>query len=315
MPKITITGNVKVNEDAPPKPRNNLSVILNNGIGDIIYDWYKLIHFVKTGYNITVMVGDHTPRRSHQIMGCLKGMVDFQYIKGIDYRDYWLVQIEDLLNPPPESLYDGVPVLYINSFLETNRNLSEFMPDVPIDYDIEITTDPGSIHWAKQTVGSDHYHIVLYCSNYSNNINCKMFPEPDFWSDMAQLCHAWQGSNLPLHVSVIGATYDQDLSKDVFDMLTERGVSCDLMLDNSFYRVIELIRHTNFVVTYESGMGMIADALKTPCAEFFRCQGGERDDKAFPFLGPINPAGIWNRFFPFFYDDTVETVKLAIDKI
>jgi hypothetical protein len=63
------------------------------------------------------------------------------------------------------------------------------------------------------------------------------------------------------------------------------------------------------LVTYESGMGMIADVTKTPCIEIFRCQGGTRDDKAFPYLGPINPDGINKRFFPFFYDDDIESIR------
>jgi len=288
---------------------NIFPIILPPGIGDQIYQWYKLIRLVKEGTKFSVYTTGHNPRRSHQMLGCLEGMISFDYLNEIDFAPYILKQVYDPRRPTPDILYEGIPVLHINSFLEHNKNIEEFMPAYPCDYEIELKTNAESKEWAKNKLDKNNFNIVLYCSNYENNKNCNVQPNPEFWAELAILCYGWQAPNKSLKIFTIGASYDANLTEHTTAKLLEMGYDVELLLDQDFYNIIDLIRNSDFVATYESGMGMIADVTKTPCLEIFRCQGDTRDDKIFPYLGPINPMGIGKRFFPFFYDDEIKDIR------
>ncbi len=127
-----------------------------------------------------------------------------------------------------------------------------------------------------------------------------MHPDPVFWADLAQSISDWQSPKKPIKIHIFGANYDSDLTIDVYNEIKNRNVCCELFLDKLFFNVIEMIRGMDFVATYESGFGQIADVLKVPCLEIFRNQGGTRNNKLFPYLGPISPEGFDNRFWPFF---------------
>jgi hypothetical protein len=311
--KIVGVGHLDASKIAQKLVTKSLNVILLPGIGDIIYTWYKLIHYVNDGYTFNVKVLDCHPQRSHQIMGCLEGMKSFEYIKGFEYYSYWLQNIEDLRFPPLSSTFKNMPVIHINSFLETNRNINEFMPKHPAKYDIKIiTNDESAVQWAQEKT-KDNYNILLYTSSYTNNINCNVHPDPQYWVDMALLAYEFGGSDKPLKVFVTGASYDSDLTEDTYKRLKELNIKTELLLDQHFYKIIEIIRNVNFLVSYESGLAMIADVFHTPLFHVIRYQGGDRDDKRFPFLGPINPDGIWKRYWPIFYDENLDDIRHKIN--
>ena len=304
--KLTGVGHIAEKRDKHTTP---ISVVLLPGIGDIIYTWYKLIHYVNKGYVFNVKVLDCLPQRSHQILGCLEGMKSFNYIQGVDYSHYWLMNINDLIEPPHFTTYNGMPVLHINSFLETGKHLDEFMPKYKARYDININTNEESIYFVTQNINTDFYNILLYTSSYENNINCKVHPDPKFWADLTNLCYDFNNSEKPLNVYVVGASYDSDLTVDTCNELKKMGVSCEVLIDEAFYHIIDFIKQVDFVIAYESGLAMIADCVKTHLFHIIRCQGGERDDKTFPFLGPINPMGIYKRYWPIFYDESIEDIN------
>lgn len=292
-----------------------LDIILLPGIGDIIYTWYKIINYVNDGYTFNVKVLDCIPQRSHQIFGCLDGMKTFEYISGFEYYKYWLVNMDDLRMPPLYGTFNKMPVLHINSFLETGQHINTFMPNYPANYNINIKTNIEAENWAKEKIDKNCYNILLYTSNYNNNKNCNVHPDPNYWVDLSLLCYDFAGSAKLLTVYVTGASYDSDLTIDTFNELINRGVKAELLLDNDFYNIIEIIRKVDHVIAYESGLAMIADCLKTPLFHIIRCQGGERDDKKFPFLGPINPDGIWERYWPIFYDENIYDIKEKIKMV
>lgn len=289
-----------------------LDVILLPGIGDIIYTWYKLMYYVSQGYVFNVKVLDCKPMRSHQIDGCLDGLKSFDYISGFKYCDFWLKNINDLLSPPKDILFNGMPVLHINSFLETNKNINEYLPSANLIYDINIHTNNEAKIWSEN-IDSNYFNIVLYTSNYKNNINCNNHPDPNFWVDSTLLTYGIRKDDRPLCVYVTGASYDADLTMDCYNILMGKGIYSKLLLDEDFHKIIEVIRKSDFVIAYESGLAMIADVVKTPLLHMIRYQGGDRDDKKFPYLGPINPQGIGNRYWPIFYDEEVDAVKEKLE--
>lgn len=313
MIKLFGVGQINLENTKNILSKKAIDVILLPGIGDIIYSWYKLINYVNDGYLLNVKVLDCQPQRSHQLIGCLKGMNSFEYIGGFDYHDYWLNNIDDIRFPQLDCTFKNIPVLHINSFLETGHNIEEFMPNYKANYNIEINTNDDSKKWSEENINKEYYNIVLYTSNYNNNINCNVHPDPEYWTKLALLNYEFSGSEKPLFIYVIGASYDEDLTKDTFKNIQKLKIKSRLLLNENFYNIIELIRNINSVVTYESGFAMIADCFKIPLFHVIRQQGGVRDDKKFPFLGPINPDGLWNRYWPIFYDDTLEQIKNKLE--
>ncbi len=307
--KLIGVGHINSSKTIENLRKKTLSVILLPGIGDIIYTWYKLINYVNDGYVFNVKVLDCKPQRSHQIFGCLDGMKSFEYISGFEYYKYWLANIDDLRFPPLYSTFNNMPVLHINSFLETSQHIDSFMPNYKANYNIQLKTNNEAISWAQNKIDNNNYNILLYTSSYNNNINCKVHPDPQYWSDLTLLCYEINNSLKPLHVFVTGATYDSDLTVDTYNKLKELGIRSTLLLDENFYNIIEIIRNVDHVIAYESGFAMIADCLHTNLYHIIRYQGGGRDDKKFPFLGPINPKGFYNRYWPIFYDENIKQIK------
>jgi len=312
--KIVGDGHMENKPAISKKPKENLPAILLPGIGDIIYTWYKLINYVEMGHNIDIKVLNCNPQRSHQIMHCLEGMGSFEYIPGFEYDHYWLKQVEDLRKPPVDCLCRGIPVLNVNSFLESNQSLENFMPDFPAKYDIELITKQEHKQTAEEKINKDQTNIILYSSSYRNNINCRNHPYPHFWVDVAQLVYDWRGFTKPLKIYVIGASYDLDLTHDVHKLCGEKNIEAELLIDNSFPMLIEMIRRSDFVIGYESGFGMIADCLNIPQLHMIRYQGGIRDDKRFPYLGPINPDDIGKTYWPCFYDEEYGDIKQKLEE-
>ena len=311
---MNITGIGHTKKIEKPKIIRNkiLDVILLPGIGDIIYTWYKLIHYVNDGYSFNVKILDCHPQRSHQIHGCLDGMKSFEYIKGFEYYQYWLKNINDIRTPPHNSMFNNMPVLHVNSFLETGQHIDSFMPNYPAIYDVNIKTNQDAEIWSEQNINQEYCNIILYTSSYENNISCQVHPDPQYWADLALLCYEVNGSNKPLNVYCIGASYDADLTMDTYKKLVEMKIKAELLLDQDFYNIIELIRNIDVVICYESGFAMIADCLNVPLYHIIRCQGGDRKDKEFPFLGPINPEGFYKRYWPIFYDETIDEIEKKI---
>jgi len=292
-----------------------LRAIVLPGIGDVIYTWYKLINYVDMGYDIDVLCLDCEPMRSHQLMGCLHGMRSFDYIGGFEYAQYWRVQVEDLRSPPIRSLFQGTPVLHINSWPESGRSLTEFMPSFPCRYDIEITTNKDARDWASRALSGRYDNIFLYTSSYRNNINCNNHPDPAFWADAAMMAHDWSGSSSPPRVFLVGAAYDADLTMDTHELLSDMGVETRLVLDEDLYNVIELLRESDLSIAYESGFAMLGDCMRVPSLWFIRCQGGDRDDRYFPHSGAVNPDGLGRWMFPFFYDQDQAAVGTVLSEL
>jgi hypothetical protein len=283
-------------------------VIVLPGIGDVIYTWYKLIHYIDLGYEIDVQCLSCNPKRSHQLLGMLRGMASFCYIDGFEYRDYWLIQVDDLRKPPPRSMFRGVPVLHVNSWPESSRSIDEFMPDFPCRYGLELSTDADASTWAAGRIDPGKVNIFLYTSSYQNNIDCDNHPDPSFWIDATLAAWEWSGIDRPPKVFIVGASYDADLTVDTHVGLSERGIETELVLDENLSNVTELLRGCDICLAYESGFAMMADCMRVPLLWFIRKQGGIRDDRFFPYSGSVNPASLGRSIFPFFHDQDIRDV-------
>lgn len=279
-----------------------LDLILLAGAGDIIYSFYKLSKLVNEGYLLNIFSPSEHPQRAHQLQHILPGINSFNYID-VPIDRYRMIQIDNILDPPEKSLFQGKPVLHINSFLENGFHIDSYIPSLPCNYNLEFKNIPET-----SVLDQKNFNVILYCSNYNNNRNCSMHPDPYFWIDLVSNIFEDTCQDKPLKITLIGAQYDLDLTNDCYELCKTRKISSDILIDKNFGEIIDIIKKSDLCICYESGFGMICDILKKECIEIFRRQGHPRDDKLFPFLGALNPDSINKWIFPFFYDDSSQEI-------
>lgn len=274
-----------------------LKTVLLPGIGDIIYSWYKLMYYVKMGYDFHIYAPNNNPRRGHQLCNLLPGFKYFTYIN-MNINKYFLIDPIDFINANKASLFDNIPVFHINSFLESNINYKDVMPNIPIDYNIEFIL-PQSIC----NINKENFNIVLYTSNYRNNRICDVLSSKESWVDIIELVYNEININKDLFVYVVGANYDADLTIDTYNELCKRKIKSYILLNDKFFNIINLIKNANLLITYESGLGIVGDVTKTPTIMARRRQLG-RNDEYILHTGLINPDSFINyRFFEFFSNE------------
>lgn len=264
------------------------------GIGDIIYTWYKLDHYVSMGHSFEVLVGSSPPRRAHQLKGMLDGMDSIEYINdfGVDARYRW-VQVEDLLNPPPASRYRGGTFLHTNSFVESGAGLTAFMPNVPINYDIRFEGTPEERAAAKEIVGDGA--VVLYTSSVFENSKMRADHSPEFFERcVLESSAAWGLSGQP-RIVMIGADWDAELVRSVGLHLETNGFEVATLLSQPLGLVAEVLRTAGHAVLFESGMLMIADLVGARFLHLVRNQP-ERDNERIHLSGIFNPETLESRY-------------------
>jgi hypothetical protein len=264
------------------------------GIGDIIYTWYKLDHYVSAGHSFEVLVGSSPPRRAHQLKGMLDGMESMEYVDdfGVDSRYRW-VQVDDLLNPPSAARYRGGTFLHTNSFVESGAGLAAFMPSVPINYGIRFEGTTEEAAEARSIVGDSS--VVLYTSSVFENSKMRADHSPEFFERcVLESSNAWGLSGDP-RIVMIGAEWDAELVRSVGSHLDQKGFEVVTLLSYPLGLVTEVLRASGHAVLFESGMLMIADLVGARFLHLVRNQP-ERDNDRIHLSGIFNPETLASRY-------------------
>lgn len=267
------------------RPRAILRVHVLPGIGDTIYTWYKLDHYVNSGYAFAVISSGGHPRRMHQLQGILRGLSGVTYGDTVDYDRFRLIPLENLLKPPQELMLDGAVVLHPNAFVEAGIHLDEaFMPSIPMNYHIPFEGSNEDKARARKIVGDGC--VVMYTSSERNNSICRTHYSLKFWEEILEnCCEIWGLEDPP--VVLVGAGYDEDLTSDVMSHLQTRGKKVSLLIDQPLGVVTETIRASEHAILYESGLLMIADLVGARFLHLHRMQEGRSEE--FVKTGIFNP--------------------------
>lgn len=166
------------------------------------------------------------------------------------------------------SLADGRYLLSINTFLEQGGKVADWIPG-PVDYHYE-TLFPDDF---KRPLNHFLNHIPkrplvgVYCSAYGNSRHWG-FWGPNEWREFLEEVRKVV---LPETAYVfIGAEYDIQISDVLYGWMQAAGIPSYYMV-GAFHisATIELIRRLDYFFSFPSGLGFLADVVRTPNLMWF----------------------------------------------
>jgi hypothetical protein len=168
-------------------------------------------------------------------------------------------------------------VLIPNAPLERGVRLENWLPQYPIDWDIfrhfRITLQEQA--YGKMALSKIGPYAVFYPGPLHGNTieghNRNMLWKPAEWVELGERIHR----DLGLSIVVVGAEYDRDFYTH---MLAPRlnGSSVhwiDLIGRTSIGKLFAVTRNSKFLISYQSGVGIVSTYLNVPTAMWWRPRG------------------------------------------
>jgi len=162
------------------------------------------------------------------------------------------------------NLQDGTYLLAINTFLEYGGKVADWIPG-PTEYHYTMhrpLNHIGPVYDFLISSGATHPLIGVYCSAYGNSRHWG-FWGPVEWKEFLSEVRKM----VPPEATFIfiGAEYDIQISDVLYDWMQKEGI-------RSFYTVgsfhiagtIELIKNLDYFFSFPSGLGFLADVIRTP---------------------------------------------------
>lgn len=175
------------------------------------------------------------------------------------------VSVYDTLPPGTDlaSLPDGVYLLAINSWLENGGKVSDWVPG-PTDYHYEVLSSLEYLrplgHVLAKIPGRPL--IGVYCSAYGNSRHWGFWGREE-WREFLTLVH----DSLPedSEYIFIGAEYDVQIADYLVTWMQAAGWhACDTLGMFHISATIELISRLDYFFSFPSGLGFLADVVRTP---------------------------------------------------
>jgi hypothetical protein len=237
-----------------------LRFVVPSGIGDISWIYSKICNLAKTR-KIGIEICDDKPRRSAPFVERLPSVHCLGYAVGVSYSN---IMSEALPTDTDLSkLADGQYVINLNRHLESGKHLKDAFPAQDTEYHYRIPDPPAEAR-LNRFKGHDRLKIGFYCSSVNHRPELS-FWTPEQWVQFLEMVRAAYPSALFVG---IGAPYD-DKTREVCDLLGERGFPLMRWLSQDIAVTIAVIRGLDFFFSFPSGLGILADVVNTPCQMWF----------------------------------------------
>jgi hypothetical protein len=232
------------------------------GIGDFSAMYCKLCHIKRA---IVIKPAADMPKRLEPFLDILP------HIKNGGYGPHSTGACLSLtLSPGTElsSLDDGEYFLSINHWLESGRNVESWIPG-RTDYHYDTLAPEKYINSAKRFLEpiTSVPKVGIYCSAYGNSRHWG-FWGPVEWRQFLVLIMGV----LPPETQYIfiGADYDVMISEYLYQwMVAENLNGHDTMGMFHIASTMELIRNLDYFFVFPSGLGFLADVVRTPHLMWF----------------------------------------------
>lgn len=222
-----------------------MKVYVPPGIGDISWIYSKLGHLP----DLEFVIQDSDPRRSSDFVDLLPGVKNLGYEK-VPHT----TRLPGVDDPPRDGEF-----AILNHFLETGHTLARVWPELPTNYHYQLNTTDADRAQAEAVLdGKPAFGI--YCSSRKHRADMKFWDTDDWCRFMDKI-----GGRFV----VIGAEYD-DRSAEVAKLTG----AIDTVGKLKIGATIELIRRLDYFFAFPSGLGILADVVKTPCTMWY--WGGNR---------------------------------------
>lgn len=244
---------------------------LPSGIGDIswIYSKFKVISSL-LGLPVDFYVAGDPPLRGADLVQLLP---EVNFAGYLNDRDSWFVHSQCLPAWTTQIGYSMVQKPFIqnvsaNLFLESGRPLRDWFPELPTDYHYPINISPEFDQQATARISSFNRQPVyaVYVSNRDKDKTLRggwRLWDTEQWVNFLVDIAQTPGPGEPLFV-FLGAEYDRDKTEAVADELHRRGYPVEKVIGQPLGLALAFLRKCNFMFSYPSGMGILANVLRVP---------------------------------------------------
>jgi len=241
---------------------DNLKFIVPAGLGDISWVWSKLSTL---NMPIELYVSADGIRRSHQLFGLLPNLALVEYIN-LNFH-----QIRDTSVPyniskktlVDLSLKQKTPI-FINTHLEHSRRIESFLPDIETDLHYTINTDDNDKKFAQDIVTKKQTSIAIYCSSYNNIFSWSGWVINDWKKFISLMTLEIQN----ISWLILGADYDNEFATHLCQNLKTMQI-LNLAGKTTLSQTIEILKHVNYLVSFPSGIAIIANVVRCPVFMFY----------------------------------------------
>jgi len=160
-------------------------------------------------------------------------------------------------------------VIEFNSPLETNTELKNILPEYDVDFNYPIVYPSESKKFAeeiKKKVGGKLY--LLYTSSIEGNVRWADNWKIESWINLATKIYNSTGCQPVL----VGADWDKDYAQLLIEADTKK-IIYDLTAKTTLPQTLALIRESNFLVGFLSGLTMMAVRFQKPIVSFWMIKG------------------------------------------
>jgi hypothetical protein len=182
--------------------------------------------------------------------GQWRDMVDF-----IDHLAFWPFKpdraaLETGIGKTPQ----GWPILWPNAVVDKGRPLAEWLPDLALDLSFPVRTThvPGGPR------------TVLYVSSDGINRAWMSHLPTGYWYDVVEALNKAVG-----RVTIIGAKWDRPFFERWIREAPRRLDVENLVQSTTLMQVADILKHARFFVGVISGMTILANHFRTPCAAIY----------------------------------------------
>lgn len=234
------------------------------GIGDFSWIYSKLAgvaeHF-GAYLNFTTYGGN--PRRLQPFVELCPKVGAFEYTGELwpDSRLNTLQAItclEDLRDLGTEHVN-----LSANKWLEKGNRIEGWLClKIPVDHHYEVAREQTHVVRCDELLGPlPGPYLFIYTSNADKD----RIDGWGIWNNW-QWCHVASAINDSMGGTVlcVGAQWDADKTGTVFQNLTDLGVNARMLCGEDLGTVLEAMRRSSYVLSYPSGLGVLADVLDVP---------------------------------------------------
>jgi len=237
---------------------NTLKLIVQAGIGDISWIYSKVVNL-----NIPIewYVSSNGIQRAHTYLKLLK------LTKSVDYINKNFHEIRDasvkanitkqefLEKATKEKIYFSV-----NLWLENGYRIENFIPELETNLHYEITTGKAARDMADFIKNKAGKYLTIYCSSYNCIYNWNGWIEKDWKKFLKDI----EYKNIFDTIIIVGASYDTEFAASLKKQLNDENV-VDLTGKTDLDLTIEILKNTEYLVAFASGIPILANVLKVPC--------------------------------------------------
>lgn len=232
------------------------------GIGDISWSYSKVSDL---GEELNVQISADNPQRSLDYVKMLPGVIKVEYIKDnfhkiVDSSIPFTTTKQDFLDVARKTFVNFSP----NRFLEAGHRLETWIPELTTTFHYEINTPLGSDLLAQHIKKDSANLIGIYTSSYHTICHWNGWHLTE-WSLFIHHLH----TELPSAFFVlIGAPYDKPFCDDL-SKLINTVPHLNIAGQTSTAQVIEVIRRLKYLVSFPSGLPVLANVLRIPVMMFY----------------------------------------------